>query len=201
MPDFKIEDNISLDDYADPSEELDRPVISTDDEEDDEEDDEDPEIPGKRGRKPRCKHPDLHRWRPWQDREKCELCGDVFPCMNEAKCWHVDCWEERGKIHPWILCGTMAPKTHGFHKGLCLYCRAPESDLEPCRGLPWVDDGEQQTASGDDSGNRGTESAQEIPGQVLLDDQTGARSEGVLRGYPDQGSNTGDAPGSDQVDH
>lgn len=103
MSDFKIESDIPIPEPEDPSEELDRLVINTDDPEDDE----DPEIPGRRGRKPRCRRNDLHVWKSYGEREKCDLCGDIFPCMNEAKCWHFDCWVTRGEIHPWIADGTM----------------------------------------------------------------------------------------------
>lgn len=115
MPDFKIESDIAL---PDPSEELDELVISADDPEDDE----DPEVPGKRGRKPRCRRNDLHVWERLSDsEEKCKLCSEIFPCRNQDKCWHVDCFEARGKIHPWIADGTMT------------YAVKSEDDSEPGR--------------------------------------------------------------------
>lgn len=102
MSDFKIDDNVPL--PEDPSEELDLPVIAADDEDDDE----DPEVPGKRGRKPRCRRNDLHKWEDiGNGEEKCASCSEIFPCRNEEKCWHVDCWLARGKIHPWVADGTM----------------------------------------------------------------------------------------------
>lgn len=105
MADFKIEDNIPLPpEPEDPSEELDRLLISADDEDDDE----DPEVPGKRGRKPRCRRNDLHRWEDiGNGEEKCELCSEIFPCRNVDKCFHYDCHEARGSVHPWIADGTM----------------------------------------------------------------------------------------------
>ncbi len=93
---FEIESDIPL------------PSEPEDPSEDFEDDDEDPEIPGRRGRKPRCRSNDLHVWEKLNEKEeKCSLCGDIFPCRNEAKCWHYDCWEGRGKVHPWIADGTM----------------------------------------------------------------------------------------------
>jgi hypothetical protein len=136
MADFKLDDNIPLPE-PDPSEELDRLIVSADDPEDDE----DPEIPGKRGRKPRCSSTDKHVWESLNDREdRCRLCYEIFPCLNEAKCWHVDCWEARGKVHPWIVTGVMTPKSHAWHAGVCLYCHNLQDSLDdtdyPCTGLP-----------------------------------------------------------------
>lgn len=102
-PDFQIESDIPLPE-PDPSEELDNLVISTDDPEDDE----DPEVPGKRGRKPRCKSIAAHSWEQINDtEERCRLCYEIFPCRNEEKCGHLDCWEARGKLHPWVVEGVI----------------------------------------------------------------------------------------------
>jgi hypothetical protein len=148
MADFKIESDIPLPEPAeseDPSEELDKLVITSDDEDDDYVDEApDVKIPGKRGRKKRCSNA-KHVWHDagtieGYEREKCDICHDIFPCLHEAKCWHVDCWEARGKVHPWIVTGVMTPKSHTWRAGVCLYCHNLQDSLGdndyPCTGLP-----------------------------------------------------------------
>lgn len=89
MADFKIESNIPLPEMSDPDS-------------DDLDDDEDLVIPGKRGRKPRCRSNDLHVWDTLSDtEEKCRLCSEFFPCRDRDRCRHLDCWEARGEPYPY----------------------------------------------------------------------------------------------------